>query len=175
MFVFTPSSHPSAFPNWLDHSVQVHLHTSSIMASKSISKFTWSQCGEAVELDGSKPLINALPCLSQHPIGNHRKDQFWLKDHMNIIRGYDGVPSHMEPHLVFGSMEAQEQCVTNHTRCIDQWILGNIASDQELRKIGRVCHIIRWWLSTSESPKYGLPIAPSITWNLASPDPPPPQ
>jgi len=66
---FTRSWPPGASPNWLDYCLQGYLQTSTITASERIFKFTPSQCGEMVKLDGRQPNINTLPHLAWYLIG----------------------------------------------------------------------------------------------------------
>ena len=92
--------------NSLDCSLQVHIHTRLITASKRISKLTplrhpsshdhrlqtrtiatsvciiWytrSQCGTTVELTCRQPIIKTPPHLAWHRMGILEKEQFWLK------------------------------------------------------------------------------------------------
>jgi len=57
-------------------------------------------------------------------------------------------------------MKAQQECLRNHTNCVDLWKLGKSAWDQELWKIQcAFCCLMRWCQSTPGSPKYILPVA----------------
>jgi len=77
---FSWSGSPNVSPNSPDHGLQVHLSVHLTSGSKCNSKFPRSQCGETTELEGSEPIVNTLPHLSQHPKGIHRNEQFWFKD-----------------------------------------------------------------------------------------------
>jgi len=65
----------------------VHLQTRSIAASECITKFTWSRCGETLELDCRQAIINTLPHLAWHPKGIHENERFWLEEHRKRVRG----------------------------------------------------------------------------------------
>jgi len=124
-----PSSH--------DHSLQ----TRTITALECISKFTWSPCGETVELEGRQLIINTPPHLAWHPKGIVEKAQFWLEERGRGWEDMKGYPDMM-----------------NHTNCVDLWMLGTSALDQELGKIECVFRIMRWCLSSPGFPKYILPV-----------------
>ena len=111
----------------LDHLLQVQLQTHLITASKLISKFTRSQCGETVELDSGLPIIKIPPHLTCHPKGILQKQLLWLEKHQKRVRGYEGLSGHDEPHTLCGSMNAWQECVRNHTKCVDLWKLHNSA------------------------------------------------
>jgi len=147
---------PIVSPNSLDYSLQ----TRSIMASQCISKFSQSQCGETVELEGRQPMMKTLPHLALYPKGIHEKEWFQFKERRKRVRWYDSLLRHDEPHKLHVSMNAWQEWMRIHTDWVDLRKLGKSAWDKELGKI--VC-IIRWCLSTPGSPKYILPFAESIT------------
>jgi len=94
---------PIAPPSSLDLALQVQLQTRSIIAPKEISKSTWSRCGGMVEL-------------TSHPKGVREKQRFWLEEGMK--RGWEdrkGYPA-----------------LSNHTNCMDLWMLGKREGDQVL-------------------------------------------
>jgi len=129
---------PSAFPNLLDHGLQVHVQTRSITASECISKFTGSRCGETVELERRHPIIDIPPHLAWYLKGIRDKERLLLEERRKRVRGYEGIPGHDEPHKWHGSMNAWQQCVKNHTNCVDQRKLGNSAWRPRAGK-DRVC------------------------------------
>jgi len=88
------------------------------------------------------------------------KERFWLEEHTKWLRGCYRLPCCKEPHKLHGSIKARQECLMNHTSCMDLWKLGKSAWDQELWKIQCVfCCLMRWCLPTLGSPKYILPVA----------------
>jgi hypothetical protein len=56
------------------------------------------RCGKPMELEGTEPIINTLPHLSQHQKGIREKERFWLEERRKRVRGYDRVPGREELH-----------------------------------------------------------------------------
>jgi len=94
-----------------DHGLQVYLQTHSIMASECISKFTRSQCGESVELEGWQPIINAPPHLAWFAKRLPERERIQFKHHRKRMRRYEGIPGHDEPHMSRGSTKARQECM----------------------------------------------------------------
>jgi len=72
-----------------------------------------------VELEGSQPIINTPSYLAWHPKGILEIEQFQPVGCMKTGRGYEEISGHDEPLKSWGSMNAWEECVTNHTHCRD--------------------------------------------------------
>jgi len=95
----------SASPNSIWHPLQVCTISASKCIPKSapftsftsISKLNKSQCGDTMELDVRKPIINTPPYHLRYAKGICKKVQFWLE----AVIGYPAV--------------------RNHKYCIDQW------------------------------------------------------
>jgi len=81
--------------------------------------FIRSRCGETVEIESRQLIINTPPHLTCHPKGILEKEWFWLKERRKMVRGSDGLPVHDEPHKLHGSMHTWQECVRNHTNCVD--------------------------------------------------------
>jgi hypothetical protein len=109
IIIFALTQTASVSPNSLDYSLQVHVQTHSISALECISKFTPSQCGETLELEGRQPIINSLPHLAWHPKGIPEKEQFCLKPCMKRVSGYATIPGHDELHKLHESMNARQE------------------------------------------------------------------
>jgi hypothetical protein len=82
-----------------------------ITASKCISKFTESPCGEMVELEDRQPIINTPPQLTSHLMRISYKALSCPKEHRNTVTGYAGIPSHYESLKMRGSLKAQQRCM----------------------------------------------------------------
>ena len=98
-------------PSSNDHVLQVHVQTRSTMALECISKFTWSWCGEALELEGRQPIIKTPPHVAWHPKGIREKERFWLEVRRERVTGCEWLPSHDEPHKLHGSMKDRQECM----------------------------------------------------------------
>jgi len=62
-------------PNSLHHSLKVYLWTQSITASECMSRFSRSQCGETMQVNGRQPIINTSPYLAWYPKGILEKER----------------------------------------------------------------------------------------------------
>ena len=129
-----------------------------------------------VHSDGISPMSLRVSHTLSHWIVSYKrshvreKERFWLEEHRKRLRGCDRLPGGDEPHKLHGSMKARQECLRNHTHCVDLWKLGKSAWDQELRKIQCVFRcLMRWCLSTPGSPIYILPVAQSISAIPVSP------
>jgi len=151
--------------------------------------FTRSRCGQMAKLDVIEPHINTHPYLSQHLKGLHVKVRFWLEERSRV-RGYGTVPGGDEPHrwpesmMAFKSTcetthnvwiyEVSQECMRNHTNCVDPSKLNKCAWAQELGIIQCLFLIMRWCLSTLQSsPIYILAGAELISISPESPFDPP--
>jgi len=121
-------------PSESANSLEYGLHVRTITASESIPKSTRLLCGAMVELEGGQPIIDTAPHLEWHPKVRLENERFCLVELRNRVRGYQRIPSHDEPHILQGSMNAWQECLRNHTNCIDLWKLGKSVWDQELGK-----------------------------------------
>jgi len=183
---------PSGSPTCVDHRLQLR----TIMASKCIIKLTssWysisplarSPWGDTMEQTESQPISNAPLHLSQHPKGICEPELFWFQD-CRERNGCDSLSScqgtihiacicegstrvHEELHKLCISMKARQECMRNHTQCVDLLKLHKGECDQQLGK--KECDyscMMRWGLSTPGSPKPMLPVAQPIWLLPASP------
>ena len=46
------------------------------------------------------------------------KERLWLEEHRKWLRGCDRLPGCEEQHKLGGSMNARQQCLTNHPTCV---------------------------------------------------------
>jgi len=70
-----------------DTNIWVPTQTPTRLQSKEGS--TGGRCGETVELDGRRPIINTQPHLWRHSKGIHEKQQLSLKERRKTVRRYD--------------------------------------------------------------------------------------
>jgi len=161
------SSHMIMASIWTSNYAQLrprsHYHTHSITVFEYVSEFAPSWCGATVELEASQSIINTPPHLAWHPEGIIEEVKFCLEECRQTVRGYELVASHDSLHTLCGSMHAWEDCMRNHTNCVDLWRLGMSAWDEEQRKILCEFHIMRWYISSSWSPQYILPVTEFIS------------
>jgi len=99
---------PSESLSSLNIILHVHLLYWIITASKYVSHFTKSWCGERPELLRS-------------PKGCCEIQLVWLEECRNKEREYEGVPYHEEPHELCGSMNPRQKSVSNYKNCVDLW------------------------------------------------------
>jgi len=143
---FICSRPPSASPNLVDHSLQVHVQTCMIRASEfaqsrppnshnhglpvslqsclitaseSISDDTGSQSHKTVELVGTRPIIHTQLHLTQHPKRMLEKERFWLDEPRNRVSGNEGIPGHDEPPKLHRSVKVWQECMRKHTNWVD--------------------------------------------------------
>jgi len=56
-------------------------------------------------------MINTPPHISRNPTGIGENEQFWHEEHQKIVREYDRVPGHEEPHKLGRSRKTLQGCV----------------------------------------------------------------
>jgi len=71
------------------------------MALEFMSKFTRSQCGESLELEGRQPINKALLHLAWHPKAVGGIVWFWLEEHRKRVRESEGIPGRDEPQIAW--------------------------------------------------------------------------
>jgi len=119
-----------------------------------------------VELKSHQHIVDTQLHLTSHPKRISNLEGFWLEERRKRERGSEGIPNQNEPHKLCGSMNAWQECVRNHTNCLDLWNLGKDVWNQELGQKECAFPIMWWYLCTPGSPKYIQSITESSLWSL---------
>lgn len=137
------------------HSCTLQLHI--ITALQCISKFSRSQCGDAVERDGRQPTINTRPHIAWHSQRHLEYLGFRLQECRMKVRAYKWIPGHNKLHTLDRSMNTLQGCVSNPTKCVYLWPLCQSTWNATLGKIefvkprvwkDRVCILCNAMIST---------------------------
>jgi len=115
---------PSAFPSSLDHRQQVR----TIRASKLVQLWPWSASHSSLDHSVVRWCSSQgdSPSSTLHHISHDirweclRKSGWGLKR----VRGYERIPHHDEQLQLRGSMNALQEWVKNHTKCVNPSMLS---------------------------------------------------